>query len=257
MSNPWFRMYAEFATDPKVQMMSEVNQRRLTMLLCFRCNSDVTLHDDEVTFLLRVTNEEWQVTKALFIEKGFIDKDNNLLNWDKRQFTSDSSKNRVAAYRERKKQHGNNDVTLHVTKSNAIDTEQIQNRTDTEHSKSIGEKASPVAKQKKSVESKFDFRGELLKAGVSEKNADEWLKVRKAKKQVNTDIAFERLMSEVEMSGISVNEAVNYACGMSWGGFKAQWYENARASPAKQTSGLHDGFAKRDYTAGINPDGSF
>lgn len=149
MSNPWFRMYAEFATDPKVQMMSEANQRRLTMLFCFRCNGDVTLHDDEVTFLLRVTSEEWQVTKALFIEKGFIDKHNNLLNWDKRQFASDSSKNRVAAYRERKKNQSNNDVTLYVTKSNAIDTEQIQNRTDTEQSKSIGEKTSPIAKQKK------------------------------------------------------------------------------------------------------------
>ena len=149
MSNPWFRMYAEFATDPKVQMMSEVNQRRLTMLFCFRCNSDVTLHDDEVTFLLRVTTEEWQVTKALFIEKGFIDKNNNLQNWDKRQFASDSSKNRVAAYRERKKQQSNSDVTLQVTKSNDIDTEQIQNRTDTEQSKSIGEKTSPIAKPKK------------------------------------------------------------------------------------------------------------
>lgn len=90
MSNQWFRMYAEFATDPKVQMMSEANQRRLAMLFCFRCNGDVTLHDDEVTFLLRVTSEEWQVTKALFIEKGFIDKHNNLLNWDKRQFASDA-----------------------------------------------------------------------------------------------------------------------------------------------------------------------
>ena len=47
MANPWFRMYAEFATDPKVQSMSEAMQRRLTMLLCLRC-SDVlaTLQED-------------------------------------------------------------------------------------------------------------------------------------------------------------------------------------------------------------------
>ena len=29
----WFRMYAEFATDPKVQMLSEADQRRYIMLL--------------------------------------------------------------------------------------------------------------------------------------------------------------------------------------------------------------------------------
>ena len=149
MSNTWFRMYAEFANDPKVQMMSESFQRRLVMLFCFKCNVTVTLHDEEVTFLLRISNEEWRETKQVFIQKGFIDSDNNLLNWDKRQFVSDSSKGRVAAYRERKKaektsgydastaeqQSGNGDVTLPKRYSNAIDTEQIQNRTDTEQNK--------------------------------------------------------------------------------------------------------------------------
>ena len=133
MANPWFRMYAEFANDPKVQMLSEADQRRLTMLLCLRCNGSVTLHDEEVTFLLRISNDEWTVTKAIFVAKGFINSDNEILNWDKRQFASDTSKNRVASHRERKKQQGNNDVTLQVTKSNALDTE--QNRTDTEQNR--------------------------------------------------------------------------------------------------------------------------
>ena len=43
MANQWFRLYAEFAHDPKVQMLSEVDQRRYIMLLCMRCNGDVTL----------------------------------------------------------------------------------------------------------------------------------------------------------------------------------------------------------------------
>ena len=123
MANAWFRMYSEFATDPKVQMMSESNQRRLTMLMCVRCNGDVTLHDDEIAFQLRVTDEEWSDTKTLFINKGFIDKDNNLLNWDKRQYVSDSSTARVAKHRNKKKQQCNVTVTP---------PEQIQNRTDTD-----------------------------------------------------------------------------------------------------------------------------
>jgi len=123
MANPWFRMYAEFAADPKVQMLSEQNQRRLVMLFCLRCNGHVTLHDSEVTFLLRVTDDEWKSTKAVFLDRGFINQKNEILNWDKRQFASDTSKNRVAAYRERKKNDSNGYVTLHEQKSNAIDTD--------------------------------------------------------------------------------------------------------------------------------------
>jgi hypothetical protein len=123
MANPWFRMYAEFATDPKVQMLSESDQRRLSMLFCLRCNGHVTLQDEEVTFLLRISNDQWATTKALFVERGFINEGNEVLNWDKRQFASDTSKNRVAAYRERKKNEGNDDVTLPKQESNAVDTD--------------------------------------------------------------------------------------------------------------------------------------
>ena len=100
MANAWFRMYAEFATDPKVQMMTETMQRRYIMLLCLRCsNGLVTLHDEEVAFQLRISAEEMAETKALFIKKGFVDSAWNVLNWDKRQFVSDTSNARVAKHR--------------------------------------------------------------------------------------------------------------------------------------------------------------
>jgi len=105
----WFRMYHEFCSDPKIQMMSECMQRRFVMLLCLRCNATVTLHDEEIAFQLRLSIEEWKETKAIFIEKNFIDKDNNVLNWYKRQYVSDTSKERVSRYRERKR---NANVTL-------------------------------------------------------------------------------------------------------------------------------------------------
>ena len=102
--NQWFRLYSEFATDPKVQMMSEADQRRFIMLLCLRCsNSDVTLHDEEVAFQLRISNEEWAQTKALFMSKNMIEEDNTPAAWEKRQFVSDSSAARVAKHRAKKK----------------------------------------------------------------------------------------------------------------------------------------------------------
>jgi hypothetical protein len=145
MANQWFRMYSEFATDAKVQMMSEVMQRRYLMLMCLRCsNTLVTLQDEEIAFQLRIGNEELAETKALFIKKGFIDSGWNLLNWEKRQFASDSSAARVAKHRalqkEKQKSDGNDDVTLQKQQANALDTE--QNRTDTEEpSGSVGKSA--------------------------------------------------------------------------------------------------------------------
>lgn len=109
MANQWFRMYAEFATDTKVQMMSEVDQRRFVMVLCMycACNDGVTLHDDEIAFQLRISNEQWSATKAVFIAKNLLNEDNRPAAWDKRQFVSDSSTERVARHREKKKQGSN------------------------------------------------------------------------------------------------------------------------------------------------------
>jgi hypothetical protein len=214
MANPWFRMYSEFATDPKVQMLNEADQRRLTMLLCLRCNDHVTLHDEEVTFLLRISNDEWQVTKALFIDRGFINFDNEILNWDKRQFASDTSKNRVAAHRERKKNDSNADVTLQKQESNALDTEQIQNRTDTDKNKT--KPLSPRA---------------LLEAeNISSNLIDDWLKVRKAKNQPLTDTALKATVREASKAGMSLEAAITICCERSWAGFKAEYLVNQTSS---------------------------
>jgi hypothetical protein len=129
----WFRMYSEFASDPKVQSMSEAMQRRLMMLFCLRCsNTLVTLQDDEIAFALRISEEELSETKALFMRKNFINESWEIMNWDKRQFVSDSSSQRVARHRERQKEAKKQECNVTVTPQiqNRTDTEQIQNRTE-------------------------------------------------------------------------------------------------------------------------------
>lgn len=116
MANPWFRMYHEFATDPKVQMLSEADQRRYIMLLCLRCsNEGVTLQDEEVAFQLRISSDEFALTKATLIEKGLIDEHCQPTNWDKRQFASDSSAERVRKHRRLKKQQQKQASNVTVT----------------------------------------------------------------------------------------------------------------------------------------------
>lgn len=141
MANTWFRLYSEFSSDPKVQMLSESNQRRLVMLFCLRCDETLeTLHETEIAFHLRISEEELESTKALFVQKGFIDDDWCVLNWNDRQFISDSSTERVRRSRQRKKQ----DETLHEPIETLHEThvtidvtapEQIQSRTDTEQNR--------------------------------------------------------------------------------------------------------------------------
>jgi hypothetical protein len=131
----WLRLYAEFSTDPKVQMMSEAMQRRLIMLFCIQCGNGIeTFHETEretsIAFAMRISPEEIALTKAEFLRRGFILEDWTLRKWDDRQYVSDSSTPRVRKYREAKKSaeaEGGNDMKRF---SNA--PEQIQNRTDTE-----------------------------------------------------------------------------------------------------------------------------
>lgn len=127
----WMRLYAEFATDPKVQMMSEAMQRRLIMLFCMQCGNGIeTFHETEretsIAFAMRISAEEIAITKAEFLRRGFINEDWTLRNWSKRQYASDSSTTRVRKHREAKKQaetgNGNDEKRF----SNGI--EQIQNR---------------------------------------------------------------------------------------------------------------------------------
>lgn len=129
----WFRMYGEFATDPKVQMMSEAMQRRLVMLFCLECSNGietfhVTERETSIAFALRVTEETLAETKAVFFAKGFINDDWTLANWEKRQYVSDSSTARVRAHRDKKKKEAEERETRMKRSSNAPE----QNRTDTE-----------------------------------------------------------------------------------------------------------------------------
>lgn len=103
----WFRMYAEFMNDPKVQMLSETDQRRYVMALCLRCsNGDVTLHDEQFAWCMRISADEWTKTKQTLIAAGLLNKNGHPPSWDKRQYASDSSKERVARHRAKKREQG-------------------------------------------------------------------------------------------------------------------------------------------------------
>ncbi|MDH1675838.1 hypothetical protein [Comamonas aquatica] len=100
MANQWFRLYSEFAHDPKVQMMSEAMQRRYIMLLCLKCADTLDgASDEEIAFSLRISEEDCAKTKEALVKKGLIAEDWSITKWDNRQSPSDSSAERVRMYR--------------------------------------------------------------------------------------------------------------------------------------------------------------
>lgn len=100
----------------------------------------------------------------------------------------------------------------------------------------IKDNISPTEIINKEKDVRFDFKKSLLEIGVTPQVAEDWLKVRKAKKAANTETAFKRIKKEIELSGLPADECITIAVERSWQGFKAEWVENyRRQQPARPT----------------------
>jgi len=223
----WFRLYAEFATDPKVQMMSEALQRRLLMLFCLQCSNGIeTFHETErdssIAFALRISEDELAETKAVFVRRGFINEDWTLINWESRQYVSDSSTERVRKHRQAKKQGQETCETLPERSGNAL--EQIQNRTDTEQKKNNKPATRPASL---SV-------ADLKTQGVDEQVATEFLAIRKRKRSPLTPLALDGIGREAGRAGMTLDAALRKCVERGWQGFEAAWVKNEGAGMNQQ-----------------------
>ncbi|MBC9904780.1 hypothetical protein [Achromobacter xylosoxidans] len=229
----WFRMYGEFATDPKVQMMPEAMQRRLVMLLCLQCSNGIeTFHETErdssIAFALRISDAELAATKELFMRKEFINSDWTLRNWDKRQYASDSSTARVRRHREKSKQAGETHETFQERSSNGLE----QNRTDTEQIK----EHPPTPRKRGKKDSDELVASDLEAMGIPPTVAADYIALRHKKRTTVTKTVIEGVMREAEAVGMDLETALRTQIERGWQGFKAGWLQNqARASPSRQT----------------------
>lgn len=78
---------------------------------------------------------------------------------------------------------------------------------------------------------KFSFKSALKKHGVPEKDATEFMQIRKAKKAQNTENAFDALLNESRKAGITLQQAIECCLKRQnpWGAFKASWYQNDKS----------------------------
>lgn len=75
---------------------------------------------------------------------------------------------------------------------------------------------------------RFDFKKSLIEIGVSPEVAEDWMHVRKTLKAANTETAFNRIVHEIQKSGLSANECITIAVSRSWRGFQADWVANVQ-----------------------------
>lgn len=122
MSNPWFRMYSDFIYNETIEFLSFEDQRHFVFLLCMKNEGLLDkkypqpgMLDRVVSRRLGLIGEAFDNAKRRIKEVGLIDDNWQPVNWDERQFKSDTSKERTRAWRERQKSHSDVTVTAQET----------------------------------------------------------------------------------------------------------------------------------------------
>ncbi|WP_326494329.1 hypothetical protein [Sphingobacterium sp. UT-1RO-CII-1] len=87
------------------------------------------------------------------------------------------------------------------------------------------EKEKSSAKKEK-VFGKPEFKKALLDEGVLEQHADDWIKVRTAKRASFTQTVIDSLIKECRQNDYPVADAVRVSAEQSWQGFKFSWIKN-------------------------------
>ena len=66
----------------------------------------------------------------------------------------------------------------------------------------------------------------LAEHGIEGQIAEDFLTIRKAKRQPLTDTAMRLIAADAEKCGMTALQAVEYAIGNGWGSFRAEWLKN-------------------------------
>lgn len=206
----WFRMYVEAVDDEKLRLLAFEDRWHFIALLC--CKGQGLLDGSDpllrrkVAVKLGLDSRELEEVARRLAEVGLIDAQTlQPVAWDKRQFKSDDSKERVRSYRERVKRDCNVTVTPEHGDSNAVVTSQ-ETETETEKTKRTRSRA-------------------VRPDSVSERVWQDFQAIRAAKRSPLTDTALNGIRREAEKAGLSLADALALCCERGWQGFNAGWLD--------------------------------
>jgi hypothetical protein len=129
--NHWWRAYNEAVNDPKLQLISDSLFRAWFNLMCVASANDGNLPPlKDIAFTLRMAPTKAAQVLAQLHAAGLLDKtDTGFVphNWNGRQYKSDkvdeTAAERMARYRERKRNGRNASVTVTAPREQNTDTE--------------------------------------------------------------------------------------------------------------------------------------
>lgn len=273
-SQPWLRLYTDIIDDEKLGLLAFEDRWHFMALLA--CKGRGLLDRDESPELMRrkialklglVVRELDEVARRLS-EVGLIDRETlQPLAWDKRQFNSDNSTERVRAYRERQSQKARNaDETFQKrpqntdtdtdTEVDVVEDEVVVEKTKTTPSLRSGverasrpESAVPLASQTEPPDCavpapeppparkrpRSSASPPPCPEDVDAQLWADWLAVRKAKRAPLTATALAGVQREADKAGITLAEALRCCVEAGWQGFRAEWFArlNAPAAPPR------------------------
>ena len=90
-----------------------------------------------------------------------------------------------------------------------------------------------LSKKKAASPPVFDFRQGLVDLGITPETADAWIRVRRSKRAVNSEIALKGIAREIGKAGRPAEECARLAVEQSWQGFNAAWALRYWAPPQR------------------------
>lgn len=82
----------------------------------------------------------------------------------------------------------------------------------------------------KTTNNRFEFKTSLVALGVHPQTAEDWIKVRRAKRAAQTETAFKTVATQMKMVmdeyGVCADDVVRIAVERNWQGLMARFYEN-------------------------------
>lgn len=75
----------------------------------------------------------------------------------------------------------------------------------------------------------FNFRKAMLAEGFAPELVDEWLKIRKAKKAINSELALKTFIEQVRKTNQDINAILSIIVQKQWKGFEADWLHNTQS----------------------------
>lgn len=255
----WFKFFKNFSTDPILQSMSEINQRRYLMLLCLQCESDIytipqNAQEQVISTFLRISIDELRNTKEALLNANLITKNWVIVNWKQHQAPATSAE-RTKKYRQRLAEKTSLRRHCDVTSEKSESTPNKSQVIDSKSKKEISNESNvTVTSQERHCDVTDNKKGSRIDPNMQLSEA-----MRNSATQIGLDESRVDLVFD-SFKDYWISASGQTAIKRDWIATWRNWVRREVDKKAKKSNSLprHFNNAARDYTAGtfLRKDGS-